>query len=345
MQIGKSFCCFPYNGRIEIDVDGKRFMATINALMKHLRDNGVQISGSAQKRKLRRIGYYHGYKGYRYAGTAANRLPISDFNQIVALYDFDENLKALFYGPVMSIETALKNRVLEVVLLHSKSPRFDDIYKYCLTAYRACGKKEYGKAWEKRLRLRAEMDSLVVRNHETRAVIRHFRDSDLDIPIWALFEVMTLGNFGAFYNCLGDEIKKEVCDELGLPQTSFNSPLALNKMIFALKDLRNAIAHNGVILDVRFKTASIHNSVKNLIGIETGVSDITFNEVTDYALLLLYMMSRLGFTKTECKQFLQRYRDVIEKYRALLPYNIYSQFVKSDVRRKLNAADGFIKKM
>lgn len=50
-------------------------MATINALMKHLRENGVQISGSAQKRKQRRIGYYHGYKGYRFARTSANRLP------------------------------------------------------------------------------------------------------------------------------------------------------------------------------------------------------------------------------------------------------------------------------
>ena len=94
------------------------------------------------------------------------------------------------------------------------------------------------------------------------------------------------------------------------------------------------------------KTVSIHGSVKNLIGIETEVSDITFNEVTDYALLLLYMMPKLGFTKTECKQFLQRYREtIIEKYRNALPYSIYSQFVKSDVRRKLNAADGFVRKM
>ena len=93
-------------------------------------------------------------------------------------------------------------------------------------------------------------------------------------------------------------------NELGMLQTNFDSPQALNKVIFALKDLHNAIAHNGVILDVRFKTASIHGSIKNLIDIGTEVSDVTFNEVTDYALLLLYMMSELSFTKTECKQFL-----------------------------------------
>ena len=40
---------------------------TVNALMKYLRDKkGIQIEGSSQKQKLRSIGYYHGYKGYRF---------------------------------------------------------------------------------------------------------------------------------------------------------------------------------------------------------------------------------------------------------------------------------------
>ena len=74
-------------------------MATINALMKHLRESGTEISGSVQKRKLRRIGYYHGYKGYRFAGSSNNRLPISDYNQVVALYEFDTELKSFFMDP------------------------------------------------------------------------------------------------------------------------------------------------------------------------------------------------------------------------------------------------------
>ena len=65
------------------------------------------------------------------------------------------------------------------------------------------------------------------------------------------------------------------------------------------------------------KTASIHGGVKNLVDIGTEVSDVTFNEATDYALLLLYMMSELGFTKTECKQFFAEisrdYREVQER--------------------------------
>ena len=43
---------------------------TTDGLMRHLRDNGIAISGSAQKRQLINTGYYHGYKGYRFFKSA-----------------------------------------------------------------------------------------------------------------------------------------------------------------------------------------------------------------------------------------------------------------------------------
>ena len=40
---------------------------SINALMAYMRDvKGINISGSGDKKKLRYMGYFHGYKGYRY---------------------------------------------------------------------------------------------------------------------------------------------------------------------------------------------------------------------------------------------------------------------------------------
>lgn len=33
-----------------------------DALMRHLRDNGISISGSSQKQQLINTGYFHGYK-------------------------------------------------------------------------------------------------------------------------------------------------------------------------------------------------------------------------------------------------------------------------------------------
>ena len=320
--------------------------------MKHLRASGIQISGSTQKGKLRKLGYYHSYKGYRFAKQSSNRLPLSNFNEIVALHDFDMQLKALLYERLMTVETALKNRVLEAVLDHAGSERFDVIYKRSLTAYKCCGqhcrsaretRSAYKREWGKRLELRAEVDCLIAQNHDTKAMIRHFRDQDEDVPIWALFEIMTLGNFGAFYSCLHDDVKSAICDDLQMPCGNFDSPVTLKKMIFAFKDLRNAVAHNGIILDVRFKTGSVSGTVGSLLGFEMGVVGIDFEEITDYTLLITYLMARLGFTKTECRQLLQGYKEIIERYRKALPYNIYSQFVGSQTRSKLNAAELFIK--
>lgn len=308
--------------------------------MKHLRDSGIDINGSSQKRRLKNIGYYHGYKGYRFAGTASNRLPLTDFSQMAALYDFDTQLKTLFYSRVMAIETALKNYTLEAVLRDARSEAFEDIWRTSLTDYRSCSGRPYREAWERRQGLRSEVDGIIF-DYRKRPVIGHFRDADKDTPIWAIFEVMTLGNFGAFYDCLDKRVKTAVVRDLGMPN-NLESELRLKDIIFALKDFRNAIAHNGVIVDVRFKSGSISTGVAQLLKQETGVGKIDFTDITDYVILLAYLMRRMGFTKTECKQLVAGYESILEKYRAELPFNIYSKLIKTSAHGKLTALRQFV---
>lgn len=314
---------------------------SLNSLMKHLRESGVAICGSTQKRRLKNIGYYHGYKGYRFAGKASNKLPLTNFSQIAALYDFDTQLKSLLYPRVMQIETALKNYTLEAVLYDSCSESFEDIWRKSLTDYRSHKGAAYSKAWEKRQRLRGEIDGLIFRNHKNRDVIGHFRDADKDIPIWAIFEVMTLGNFGSFYDCLNKRVKTSIVNDLGMP-TNLESERRLRDIIYALKDLRNAVAHNGVILDVRFRTSSINTGVAQLLKQELGVAGIDFADITDYIVLITYLMRQMRLTKTECKQFISGYETILESIHAELPFNIYSKIIKTDARRKLRAARYFL---
>ena len=82
------------------------------------------------------IGYYHGYKGYRYIGKVTNTIPYTDFDELVAVYDFDAQLKTLFYPMVMQIETALKNYVLETVVCSVNSDSFISIYNTLLDNYK-----------------------------------------------------------------------------------------------------------------------------------------------------------------------------------------------------------------
>ena len=100
---------------------------TTDALMRHLRDNGIAINGSKQKVQLINTGYFHGYKGYRFFGDSQRRLPFVSYNEIYATIKYDSDLKALLYGKMMYIETAVRNIALESILVKADSESIQEI--------------------------------------------------------------------------------------------------------------------------------------------------------------------------------------------------------------------------
>lgn len=312
---------------------------SINSLMKHLRESGVAISGSSQKRKLRNIGYFHGYKGLRFAGDSTVRLPISDFSQVASLHAMDMQLKSLLYPHVMTIETALKNYTLEAVLDCSGSEDFDEVYKMCLTAYKGFnpGTSDYRKAWTNRMRLRQAVDGLISRDQDKKPFFKHFRDRGRSIPIWAILEAMTLGEFGNFYACLSHDVKKVIVTDLGMP-TNCSAESLLLSMIFSLKDLRNAIAHNAIVVDVRFKTGGVSGRIGKLLKDDAGVDSVNFSDITDYVVLIVYILGLLKVSKTERKRLLADFEEILLRYRRELPVGIYGKLVRTETSRKVRQA-------
>ena len=179
---------------------------SIDGLMRYMRvEKHISIAGSAQKRKLRNMGYYHGYKGYRFIGKSSNSIPYTDFKELVAIYDFDMRLKSLLYPQLMFIETALKNYVLEEILKESNSDNFNYIYTKLLTDYTRFtpGSDKQKNAIKQRLAVRDRVYSALTREYgNKKEVVQHFYHKDTSVPIWAIFEVLTLGEFGNFYSCL-----------------------------------------------------------------------------------------------------------------------------------------------
>ena len=54
---------------------------TFNGLMKHMRANsGLTIEGSIMKKQLMNMGYFHGYKGYRFFANSSILLGFRSFN-------------------------------------------------------------------------------------------------------------------------------------------------------------------------------------------------------------------------------------------------------------------------
>ena len=84
-------------------MEKKRRVASFNVLMQHMRRSGLNINGSYQKRQLMLMGYFHGYKGYRFSKVPQNRIPFQSFPEIQAVVDFDEKIKMLLYRPIMQL--------------------------------------------------------------------------------------------------------------------------------------------------------------------------------------------------------------------------------------------------
>lgn len=106
-----------------------------DSLMRHLRNSGIEISGSSQKRQLINTGYYHGYKGYRFFNQSKNRLPFISYSEINATILYDSKLKSLFYGKIMFIETAMKNVALECILKEANSEDIQVILNKLVSSY------------------------------------------------------------------------------------------------------------------------------------------------------------------------------------------------------------------
>ncbi len=103
---------------------------SLNALMRHMRSSaGIDVRGSAHKRALAHMGYFHGYKGYRFSGSPARRVPYSGFDDLSAVVSFDSGLKALFYPLLMKLEMTMKNLALAAGPRHAQDVRGSGIAK------------------------------------------------------------------------------------------------------------------------------------------------------------------------------------------------------------------------
>ena len=61
------------------------------------------------------------------------------------------------------------------------------------------------------------------------------------------------------------------------------------KIMYLIKSLRNSIAHNDVVFDVRFKDTKVASSLCKFLENETGCQYIDFNTITDYVILISFL--------------------------------------------------------
>ena len=319
---------------------------TTNALMKYLRDShNINIGNSKDKRNLINIGYYHGYKGYRYINNPQNRININDFNEIVSIVNFDSKLKSLFYPQIMQIETISKNIVLQLLVEEYRSDEFNEIYERGMTDYRFSNPKDYKNVLKHRLNVQNSIYSALSRSYNNNnKIVNHFYSKDRHVPIWGIFEIITLGTFADLIKSLEHIARLKIDKEMKLNIAFDTDARFPEKIMYLLKALRNSVAHNDVVFDVRFKDGKIDSTLCKYMENEIGCTNVDFSTITDYILIIALLLKKYGISKTELNRFVNEFENIIEDFRTNIPFNIYSQVIHTDTKAKLTELRKYIKK-
>ncbi len=322
---------------------------TTDGLMRHLRSNGVFISGSIQKRQLINTGYFHGYKGYRFFQVSRKRLPFTNYKEIYATIQYDSQLKALFYDKIMFIETAVKNISLQCILEQAHSENIQDIYDRVISSYKKAPPNADAQLKEKlqanKLNLQNMIQGYLVRAYRQKnPKISHFYNNMgyNDVPIWALVEIMTLGDFAYLLSCTTLETRRAISQKIGIDLRMDTNCELVHKYLYTLKDLRNAIAHNAVVFDTRFRNIDPTRAMKETLKAEVKLPYVNFKTIGDYLILTCYFLKILYCGKLEIRAFIRGFERITEEYRTSVNPNVANMVIHPDLCSRLSILKAFI---
>ena len=137
--------------------------------------------------------------------------------------------------------------------------------------------------------------------------------------------------------------RQNISKDIGFNIAFDSSGKLVENIILAIKDLRNAIAHNNVIFDTRFKKRRISKTLQKVIVQETNVQSILFTSITDYLILIIYILKNLKKTNTELSKLINDYLRLADELKSKVPQNIYDQIILTNDKNKLNDLKKFIK--
>ena len=287
-------------------------------------------------------GYFHGYKGYRFFKESKNRLPFTSYDEIYATIQYDSQLKSLFYDKMMLIETAIKSISLGCILEKAKSENIQQMYNEVVSSYKNApanaSAEEKKKLQQKKLNLQSTIQSYLGKAYKNNnpKIVHFYNNMGYNgVPIWALVEIMTLGDFAYLISCLTFDTRNTISKKIGLNLASDTNRELVYKYLYALKDLRNAIAHNDVIFDTRFRKIDPTKAMRRCLQQEFGLTYVNFKTIGDYLILVCYYLKLLGVSKTEINAFIRNFERITNDYKKNVNNQVASIVIHPDLNSRL----------
>lgn len=264
---------------------------TITQQIQSYTDAGMEIASKDEVEKaLKTIGYYRlrGYSFQLYDNSSKKFIPGINFDDILKLYHFDQQLSDIIFSMISKIEVALRVRLVESLLIYGEALILQDSSIFN-------DKKMY---WQNMSTIASE----IARSNDV--FIKHnFDKHEGEVPVWAVVEVITFGTLskiiknlktgpGSAYSVLANNYKY-ISKKGNLVNPSLK---IFTSWIQAVAVLRNMCAHNS-----RIYNRTIHTTPQIL-----DVDKITPSPVHNGLYQILLAMKYLRSSDDEWKAFVSQ---------------------------------------
>ena len=145
-----------------------------------------------------------------------------------------------------------------------------------------------------------------------------------------------------FFSCANSDVKLYTSATLHLPSNLDADGKITEYIIYELKDLRNAVAHNNIIFDTRFKDRKISPVLKKWVEKETGIQNITLYSLIDYIIIVCCLLKRVDFSGTRALTLLNKYKEENQRLQNSVASEIYDHIIQNNVPAKVVGLEAYL---
>ena len=99
--------------------------------------------------------------------------------------------------------------------------------------------------------------------------------------------------------------------------------------------MRNAIAHNDVVYDTRFRKMDPSRPMKQCLIFEMGLPYMNFKTIGDYIILICYYLKLLKVSKTEIKAFIREFEKITNEYQNSVNLSVSAITIHPDLASRM----------
>lgn len=183
--------------------------------------------------KLRDIGYFALIGGYKEPfRDAMTRVYLENttFEDIYALYDFDNRLRELIFRYICQIEKKIRN-----IISYSFCEVYGEMQTHCLDTASYNYVRSNQRGIDKLIRM---LDGLALTNTDYDYIV-HQRNVYQNVPLWVLINAMTFGQISKMYSFLTSRIQSKISKNFKKVNER-----ELEQYLKVLVLYRNVCAHN-----------------------------------------------------------------------------------------------------